>query len=277
MVGACQQATIANNLKFQITYRIPLVNPCIGEPLRTLMLLPIHRHPQDPVLSIDFEAAANMYSAGSLSALSVEVVLIRRAVSQAQDAAIVAAGGYIPFDLMESANVIPLGVSQETRFPLATPGSYLNLVFRQYLGGASVTRSPVDAVTTFGSESVWRLETGGNVLHQWRWKHLRAINQFTSPENSTNQTYSPRIGGVVAAGTLWTPAASVMLDWLGDGLTGDASNELGSVLDCNLPTLTGLKMEVVGTPASVATNASTLFIGGHRLYGDLSQWQKFNL
>jgi hypothetical protein len=25
--------------------------------------------------------------------------------------------------------------------------------------------------------------------------------------------------------------------------------------------------------ASVATNASTLYIGGHRLYGDLTAWQ----
>jgi len=93
------------------------------------------------------------------------------------------------------------------------------------------------------------------------------------PKNSSTQASSPQLGGAVAASTSFQPAASVMLDFLSDGVPSDGVNELGSVLDLNIPARSGLKMEIITNVASVATNGSTLFVMGHRLYGDLSKWQ----
>lgn len=282
-------AALANNLKFRLTYRVPLVHPLVTEPLRTLMLLPIHTYPQDPIVTIDFESAANLYSAGSISALVVHYVLKRRDMSIAVTQAIQKGEGFYGFDLIETPFSIGTGISGEQRWAIPTPGSYMNLCFRQYLGGASVTRSPLDNVTTFGSESRWRLETGGVVPMEWRWKQLQIENDR---RRSANGIYDPavfvaatsagsptKIGALYpnfpaapAAGQRWNPEASCLIDFCSPD--GDSINELGSVLDCNIPTNVGLKMELVGSVASVATTGSTLFIGGHRLFGSLAARQQ---
>jgi hypothetical protein len=226
-----------------------------------------------PILNLTFEQSANIYSAGSLATVSAEVVLIRREITVDLTTKILADGGFVDFDLIEKANAIAVGVSGEQRFPIPLPGSYLGMLFRQYLGGATVTRAELDQVTTFGAETAWRLESGGVAPHAWRWKHLRAIGGFRADANNITQTSSPTIGGAVVAGTSFGPSASTYLDFLGDGVPSEGIAELGSVLDCNIPKNSGLVMEVVGNVAPVATNASTMFTMGHRLYGDLSKWQ----
>ena len=147
----------------------------------------------------------------------------------------------------------------------------MGLLFRQYKGGTTITRDVLDAVVTIGSESRWRLESGLAVLTEWKWKHLQTDNDYSRVANGISQTSSPNFSGAVAANTSYQPAASCMLDFLTDGL--DSANELGSLLDCNVAPNAGLKMEVIGPVVSVATNASTLYIGGHRLFGDLTKWQ----
>jgi hypothetical protein len=273
VVALSQGTTIANNLKFRIAYRIPLVHPSLAEPVRTRCLLPCHTYAQNPTLNLTFEQAANMYSAGSLSQVTVEVLLVPRQITPDLTAAIMKDGGFIDFDLIEKAYSIAVGVGGEQRFQISTPGSYLGLLFRQYLGGASVTRAELDKATTFGAETQWRLESGGVAPHAWRWKHLRTLNGFRQMQNSANQTYSPVIAGAIAANTSFSPSASCLLDFLSDAIPGDGIAELGSVLDCNVPVKSGLLMELIGEVASVSTNASTLYVGGHRLYGDLSKWQ----
>jgi hypothetical protein len=275
---------VAANLKYQICYRIPLVHPLIAEPLRTRMLLPVHTYDQNPILTLEFETAGNILGAGTLAACTAEIVLVRRDMPTGFSDQIVKAGGFIPFDLVETPIAVPLSTAAEQRFSVPTPGSYMNLLFRHYLGGSTVTRAPIDS-PTFGSEGRWRLETGGSVIREWRWKHLQIINDFSNArqaQRTANVDASPAqyakitdfLGGLpgsVAANTSFKPAAACLLEFLSDGL--DSANELGSVLDANLPTQSGLKVEVIGTPASVGTNASVLYIGGHRLFGDLSKWQ----
>ena len=164
-----------------------------------------------------------------------------------------------------------MGVSGEQRISIPAPGSYLNLNLRSYKGGASITRDVLDAVTTLGSETKWILTSGGVTEQEFRFKHIQTANEFSRPTNALSNTSSPVIGGAVATNTAYRPAASIMLDFMGDGLND--ANELGSALDLNLPQRSGLKMELVGSVASAATNGHVLYIGGHRLYGDLSRWQ----
>jgi hypothetical protein len=296
-------ATIPASSSLRLAYRVPLVHPSVTEPLRTRMLLDIQNHPQDPVLTITYGATADM-GTNAFSAITTDIVLVRREMTTALNKSILSNGGFIPFDLLEVPWSIATGVSGEQRFAISTPGSYLNLLFRQYKGGSSVTRDVLDAVTTLGSESRWRLESGGVVIRDWKWKHLQTINDYSRPSGGiynvptvgtgfiaassgggvttaiTDATAgvvpghwnNPNFGGKPASNTYWAPAGSAMLDFLTDGLV-DTAMDLSSTLNCNLPAATGLKMEVIGPVASVATNASTLYIGGHRLFGDVSKWQ----
>ena len=266
-----QGSSIAANMNFRVAYRVPIVHPMITEPVRTRMLMPCHTWANQPQISIDFANAADIYSAGSLSGITVEIIVKYRVMPADLTASILKGGGFIASDLIETATSLPLGSAGEVRIPVTTPGQYLGLLVRSYKGGASVTRDVVDQVTTLGSETRWRIESGLSVLTEWRWKHVQTDNDYSRPANVLSQTSSPNFGGVVAASTSYQPAGSVMLDFLSDGL--DSANELGSLLDCNIAPNAGLKMEIVGAQASVATNASILYIGGHRLFGNVSQWQ----
>ncbi|HUD75528.1 MAG TPA: hypothetical protein VMQ76_10680 [Terracidiphilus sp.] len=279
-VLASHGSTIAASNLYRVAYRIPLVHPLITEPLRTRMLMDANNFAQDPVLTMQFATAAQIGATGNMRNVSAEIILIRRQIPDALNAGIKAAGGFVPFDLIETPFTIAPGISGEQRFALPVPGSYMNICLRSYLGGSSVTRDVLDysaggVADCFAAESRWRIETGSVVLQEWRAKHLQIINDWSCPSNSALDATSPNFGGLLVTNTNWEPAGSYMLDFLTDGL--DTANELGSVLDCNNVATNGLKMEIVGSVASVATNASTLNMIGHRLFGDLSKWKTISV
>lgn len=280
------------NQNIRLAYIIPFVHPGLAEPLRSRCLVPAQTYGQDPQVQITFETATNLYSAGSIATVSAEYLLIRREMPSAVDAALQKSGGYIQMDLVETPFSIATGVSGEQRFAVPTPGSYLNLMFRQYLGGATITRDVLDQTTTFGNEQIWRLETGGLVIKNWRWKYLQILNDISRGENGlsnalfgstaqasytggTSFDASPDFGKIPSGSSI-QQATSTMLDFLIANST-DVADELGSLLDCNIAPNVGLKMEVIGSVASVATNGSTLYIGGQRFYGDLSKYQSVNV
>ena len=277
---------------YTIVYRIPMVETWIGEPLRSRMYLPVHTYPQDPVLTLTYQTGANIYTAGHITVISTDIQLIRRQVTAASEAQLqknpgTNPNGYIDFDLIETAFAVPLGTSSEARFALPIPGQYANLLFRHYLGGAATTRKEIDSGGTFGSENRWRLESGSVVIRDWIWKHVRVLNEMNGVRFPvlTLAGAQPLIGdmskdGVAANGSFpsgigYPYASSVMLNFLIADLCGDNATELGSLLDCNTPANNGLKMEVIGTPASAATTASYLYVMGRRYFGDLSKWQVF--
>ena len=291
---------------YTLTYRVPMVEPWIGEPLRTRMYLPVHLYPQDPVLTLSFQQGSQMYSAGNINYVGVEVELLRRQPTiqseaflraDAQKRGLTNPSGYIDFDLIETPFSIAPGIGTEQRFPIPIPGEYANLMFRHYQGGAAVTRKEIDNGATgssFGNENRWRLETGSVVQREWKWKQLRNICEMSKP---VQQLISPSVfvaassggavttalaqplagivGGGIPSGQGFRYANSTMLNFLTDGISGDNATELGSLLDCNTPANTGLKMEIIGTPASVATNASYLYVMGRRYFGNLAGWSAF--
>lgn len=283
---ALARTTLAVDTSYSFNIKVPIVYPNAAEPLLTRTLLPIHIWDQDPVLSIDLESEANMLASGHFVGVRVSVFAVYREMTKKQTENILANGGFIKSDLIESYFDCPLGASGDQRFSINPPGSYLALNFRHYLGGnATASRDDVSLDTptnagasgagigSFGKESIWRLETNSNTKRQWRWKNYQTVNQYSRPLNNVSQTTSPGFAGALASGTLFQPPASVMLDFVSDGL--EFAGELGSVLDVNIPQNSGLKMEVVGpwqAPAS-ATIASRIAYGGHRLWGDLSAFK----
>ena len=294
---------------YTLVYRIPMVEPWIGEPLRSRFYLPVHTYPQDPVLTLQFQTASNIYSAGNINSVSVEVQLVRRLVTQASEAALAAdakargltnLSGYIDWDLIETPFTVAPGISTEQRFPLPIPGEYANIVFRHYLGGSTVARKEIDngaTGTSFGNENRWRLETGQVVQREWRWRHLRTLNDFSRPLNAalmpggfvaSTSAGSPTVqlqglplvyglpAGAIPSGQSFRYSNCVALNFLTDGLSGDNATEMGSCLNCNFPSTNGLKMEVIGTPTNVATNASYLYAIGRRYFGNLAGWSAFS-
>ena len=296
LLAAYSQGTTLAAGNYTLTYRIPLVEPWIGEALRSRMYLPVHLYPQDPVLSLTYQNPAQMYSAGNINSVFTTIQLIRRQPTVQSEAALVADGkkrgltnpsGYIDFDLIETPFTVAPGISTEQRFPLPIPGEYANIMFRHYQGGSSITRKEIDngaTGTAFGTEGRWRIETGSAVIREWRWKHLRNLTEFqrplpaliVTPSSGTAAVNYGVFGGGFPSGQGFRYANSTMLNFLSDGLSGDNCTELGSLLDCNTPANTGLKMEIIGTPANVATNGSYLYVMGRRYFGNLQGWSAFN-
>ena len=266
------ETLIASNT-YKIFYRIPLVHPLIQDPLRTRMLLAVNNHPQDPVLTLEFSTAAEMYATGTLGAVLVDFLLVRKQISPEVNKSILDNGGYIVSDLVETPYIHGTGETGEKRYQISQPGQYAGLQLRHFKGGAAVTRVDISETVTAGSETRWRLESGLSVIREWRNKHLMALNSYSRPLNHSSQVYSPAPGAQTTANQNFQNPASVFLDFIGDGISGNPINELGSLLDCNLPANSGLKMEIVGSIASVATNGSSLHIAGRRYFGDLSRWQ----
>lgn len=256
--------TLATGKTYRLCYRIPLVHPMITEPLRTRMLLDVNNHPQDPILTLQFGAITDMSATGTMTTANVEVVLVKREMPKALNDAILSAGGYIPFDLVESSFTLPTGSTAEQRLPVPTPGQYAGLLVRTYKGGSALTRDEITGNARF------RLESGGVTLREWKPKHLYILNSLSRPLNAYN---SINFGQPAAASnTYYSEPGSTFLDFLSDGI--DSANELGSLLDCNLPVSQGLKMELVlSSITSVSTSGSVVYFGGHRYFGDLSRYQ----
>lgn len=286
---------------YTATYRVPCAPTDITDPLRSRLYLPVHLYPQDPVLKLQFQSAANMYSSGVIGNINTTIILLRREPTTVSESILrknpgTNPNGYIDWDLIETPFTIAPGIGSEQRFALPIPGQYMDFLQRQYLGGANITRNPIDGTGTgitvatgFGVEQRWRLETGLTVKREWRWKHLRTINDYSGsispivivPSSGTVETNNAFIGGTALSSaasisTNFRPPSSVLIDFAGDGVTQPGITDLSSCLDCNTPANNGLKMEIIGTPANVATNASYLFVMGRRLFGDLSKWSAFS-
>lgn len=297
---------------YTLTYRIPCVDDSVAEPLRSRLYLPIHTYPQDPVLTLNFQAANAIYTAGNINSIMVDVLVVGRQVTPQSEMALQKSAGtnpngYIDWDLIETPFLIPVGSAAAQRFALPLPGSYTNLQFRHYLGGANIARKEIDngAIgSSFGNENRWDIETAANAIREWNWPQLRILSEmsqavcpfmqgqpgvalgglFAAPTSAGSPTVQlaaminqlmPLAGGGIPAGQSFRYSNSVWMDFLSDGKSQENAKELGSVLDCNTPANTGLKMEIVGTPTNVATNASQLLVMGRRFFGDLSNWQKF--
>ena len=276
------------------TYRISCPPTRMGESLRSRLYLPIHKHPQDPVLTLTFSPITNISATAAtyIDAVNVEMMVLYREPTVSSEAVLAASGkkaglsnpwGYLDWDRLEVPFAISLGTAKETAFDLPIPGAYSELLFRHYLGGSTLTRAAIDGSDAPGTvipglEPRWRIETQSFVEQEWRWKHLRGFGEMNKPTPvfipSTGTLYAGQFNGGLVGGN-FRSSASVGLDFLTDGLSGDNGTELGSLLDTNKASAANAKMQIIGTPASVASNASYLYTFGTRIFGNLAGLQTF--
>lgn len=286
MIQLSQGSTVAASTAYSITYLVPMAELCVAEPLRSRLLLPVHKYQSDPKLQLQFQTLANMASAGGIATLGVDIELVRRTVTAASEAILAKTQttnpwGYLDWDLIEQDFPVAAVANTEQKFDLALGASYINYLVSQYRGGTNVTRNVVDNIgigdtvaNGLGNEDLWRTETSLVVDRQWRWRDLLVRNQMSQAQNNITQASSPSFSGPILAGTNFQAASSVFQDLLRDGIDGDSGNELGSVLNCNLSQ--SQKKQLIGKCAAVATNPSQICVMGRRFFGDLSPWQNLS-
>lgn len=237
--------------KYQITYRIPMVHPLITEPLRTRMLLPVQNHVSDPQIVLDFSAAADMYGAGSLSAVIADIVFARRDMAPSINQSIQGNGGYVDWDLIETPFQLGAGVSGEQRFSIPTPGWYGNLLLRHFKGGATVTRGDISETTTVGSETTWKIVQGTKTFWEWRNRHVALINDLsrtTLPYPARIALLTDSTGGAVSDTIANTAGANPT--------TAEFENAVASIvakMNWAIGQLTGIQVRI-GEKASTANN-----------------------
>jgi hypothetical protein len=309
VVQCLNQQLFPGTGRYRIWYRIPFVHPMVTGKLRPKMMLPIHLHAQDPALTLDFAPATEIFTgvANPFTAANVEVVMVRRDwPKEMADAVNAETKGnpidwFIKSDIQETIYALAASLSNsQQRFALSLPGQYSGLYIHHLKGGAQGTLEDLSGSTTVGTESNWTLESGQVPIRSWRQKQLKAINEtskFYGPSGFPNlNLFTAATPGLVTSGTAVVSATSLMVansgfgaplevgqgigqpaqvfhDFISDGIND--ADELGSLLDCNIPQLSGLKMEVVGnvtTPAGAAQSSSVQLVG-RRFYGDLRAYQ----
>jgi hypothetical protein len=270
---------------YRIDYRIPFAPPQINDPLRTRCLLPVHLYPQDPVLSIQTGAAADLDGTDTdpITSLGIDVILKRREMPKAVTDQILSTGGFLNGDLIEKQQTLAGSLTDvEQRVEVPTPGEYTGLAVYHIKGGTKGTIDDISANTSVGSETRWRLEAGGVVFQDWRMKHMKAINDQSRPLTAAyvledvaanTNILSANFAGARGTGNGVESPSCIFLDFLTDEIHD--ANELGSCLDANIPANSGLKLELIGnvtTPAA-STIASSINLVGHRFFGDLSAYK----
>jgi hypothetical protein len=288
----------------RMTYRIPIPHPALTGMLRVLSLLDCINHRQDPVLTLEFAAAAEFTgTANPFTAASCEVVVVRRDMPDSVNTQLLDKFGYIRSDIRDTNYDVALSTTGvEKRFALPSPGDYMTAVLLMLGGTAAGVLTPMDlsATTAVGSETQWRLEAGGNPQMTFRMKHLQEDNDYCKSvhpisqmiavgswinntnlgvtnaaaalANSKGTSGAPNFGGALAAGHGVQDPAIVAFDFLTDGLTD--AGELGSVLNANFKT-DAIKWELVGSVTTPASQASTFQIISRRFKDSVERFKNF--
>jgi hypothetical protein len=273
-----------------------------NEWLRLRSLIPAPSHKQDPLLTMDFAAAAEISAvANPFSAVNCEILVVRRDMPEAIDTRIRDTGGYIRWDLRETPYDLATSLTNvEKRFAVPSPGEYATLCMHMLQGNAILTPADLSASTTVGSETQWRLEAAQNAIRVWRMKHRQIINdcdrQIDFPYalnlfgdglngvsnlgvtsgappvwvTAENIVMPRRFGGALSAGLAVQAPSVTGFDFIsGDGGPG---NDFGGCLNANFPN-DSIKWEIVGTVTTPANQTSTLSLVGRRYRDDVTKWK----
>jgi hypothetical protein len=288
---------------FRIVYPINVYPRGLqNEWLRLRSLIPAPDHKQDPLLTMDFAAAAEISGvANPFSAVNLEIFVTRRDMPEAINKQIRDQGGYIRWDLRETPYDLATSLTNvEKRFAVPSPGEYATLCMHMLKGNTILTPADLSATTTVGSETVWRLEAAQNAQRTWRMKHRQivndqdrnlvqpyAVNLFGDALSTVtnlgvtgggppvwvtaeNVIMPIRFGGALSAGLAVQDPSVVGFDFIsGDGGPG---NDFGGCLNANFPN-DSIKWEIVGTVTTPATQTSTLALVGRRYRDDITKWK----
>lgn len=294
---------------YRLVYTISCPHPRLTDGLRPRCMLPIYTYRQDPTLELQFAAASEMSgTADPFTSIFVEVNSVETEMDDASIASLNATGGFFPWDIIETLNALPSGITNtEQKIIVPTQKcSYTGIQIIQMVGGATqyladmsgfganfaggVAANPIVAAPcNAGAESEWKLKGAGkNTLQAFRLKQLQIENDemraglsqrfarpIATPTAVTGEA-SPA-WGLLQTGNAVIDPSSVHLDFIGAGQGPLDLRDLGSVFDVKSYADNNLE---VAFYANLTTNVAALtyspFIQliGRRLFGDLSNFQK---
>ena len=229
-----------------IIYPIPCVMPNVSDPIGSLLLLPVHRYTQKPILEVQLASQAEMDVSAPTFAVaagvSVRLVVQRSFVN-------IAGQPFLNWELVEQDIVYP-GTRTQVRSELPVPGAFTGLLLRGYTSNA--IRADV---TGNGNLSI---NIAGSDIFQTRWRDLAEINEHSIAPLTGNQ-----FGGVTLP-----DRASVFFDFLSDGPGAD-SHDFGSLLNVNGLAGSGIRAQIVHdyTYTGTTTKLGVLY---HRILGDIT-------
>ena len=281
---------------YEITYFVSLGMLTFGEPLFSRCLLPLHLMKSAPQLSIQFAQGTDIMGgaawANNITGLSTRINSICGVPTPQFEAFIRSKGGYLLFDDSESSRQPALGSNAECKFDIPAPGQIPVLGFRHYKGGAVVTRDVIDGsgtgislATGLNAETEWQIQANGVPKKKFRFRELLRLNDLQRSVTGAAISVTPSSGTATAYASFGAncptlpatnirPASVTKLDCLQNMVQDGAGTELGSTIDGDTPFLGNKKLQLVGSPASVATYASTLQMRTFRFLSDVTDLQK---
>jgi hypothetical protein len=226
---------------YNITYPIYFAHPQLADPAGSTFLLPAPRFNNNPVIEVQFASQADMDSNGAptfaVSSLAARCLVVRRQVTKVN---------WPTFDteLVELEQAYPTTGNNQL-YELQVPGSYTGLLLRCYT--AAATRG--DVMVANGE---FKLQLLGTVLRRFRTLDLQDENDSSKFNPTAAQDF---VGGYY-------------LDFLTDK-SGQSSADLGSVLDANILSASGARVQLLQDITGGA-GVKIKYLS-HRVFGDLSK------
>lgn len=224
-----------------LVYPIFCSHPQLDDPVGSVFLLPFPRYNSNPILTVQFSTQAQMDTNATptfaVSALTAYLVIRRRQVNRAN-------WPTLDWELAElSASYPNTGNSQ--LYELQIPGSYTGILMRDYQGLS--TRGFLE---TSGGQNT--LQLLGTVIRRFQMAQIqrendRSVNLYPATWNNITGT--------------------AYLDFLSDK-TGESSPDLGSVLDANILSASGARLQLL-QDITGGSNYSRRYLT-HRVFGNLT-------
>jgi len=262
---------------YRVTYAVNCVHPFLTDGLRPRCLLPIFTYAQDPILQIDFAAAAEMSGdANPFTAVVCEVWMLQRELTDAWMQRILNTGGFITWDLLTSQ--LPVNANQtntQNKFLIPTPGAYTGIQVGMLKGAATSVPGDISAVTAAGTESEWQLRAAGTLVREsFRVKYMRVLNDMSrahlgvalanndAAAYAQNSSAMMTIGGALSTGRAIQDPSSFYLDFASDGVTD--VRELGSLFNTKQWADKNLEVVLVANVTTPANQNSQVNLTGRR-------------
>lgn len=285
----------------RLAYKIPCVHPGLSGWLAVRSMLHTQVHRQEPVLTLDFAPAAEIFTgADPFSAAVLEVFVERRDISDDTTKQLLDTGGFIDWDIRETQKQFPAGLANVEQF-IELPGDreYASLALWGEKNGS--TLGDLSGNVTPGTETLWSLEAAQNSKTKWRMKYLSIINGNTRAGGPTTMFYPannaainsldntgltggappvwvtsklvsfpPWIGGAMTAGLAIQDPAFVGFEFLSDGNNG--ASELSSALSNRFRGET--RYQIKGNMTTPAGNPSFLKFCARAFLSDITPFKK---
>lgn len=223
-----------------LVYPIWFAHPQISDPVGSVLLLPAPRFNSNPSVIVTFSSQAQMDTNATptfaVSALSAYLIIVRRQVNRPK---------FPVFDTeLAEVEVSYSTTGNAQLYELQIPGSYTGILFRDYTSATARA-----SIQVSGGEN--RLQLIGTNIRRFRMEDLQY-------ENDQSVNLYPATWNNISG--------SFYLDFLTDKV-GEASGDLGSVLDANILAASGSRVQLL-QDITGGSNVKRKYLT-HRIFGNL--------